>query len=154
MSALDTTIITTALFKISSDFGALNKSGWLVVTYLLTYNSFLMITSKLSDVWGIKPVILGCAFIFLAFSMACGAAQTMNQLYAPVLYLLTTSGTKLTVTFRIVFRAFQGIGGSGLYSLTFVAIMKLITPEKLGFYSGIISSVFAIANLLGPILGM
>jgi MFS family permease len=31
--------------------------------------------------------------------------------------------------------------------------MKLINEEKIGFYSGIISSVFAIANLLGPILG-
>ncbi|KAF2809906.1 MFS general substrate transporter [Mytilinidion resinicola] len=133
VSALDTTIVTTALIKISSDFGSLNESAWLIVTYLLTYNSFLLITSKLSDVWGIKTVILTCAFIFLVFSMACGGAQTMNQL--------------------IVFRAFQGIGGSGMYSLTFVAIMKLITPEKLGFYSGIISSVFVIANLLGPILG-
>jgi MFS family permease len=31
--------------------------------------------------------------------------------------------------------------------------MKLIVPEKIGFYSGIISSVFAVANLLGPLLG-
>lgn len=32
-------------------------------------------------------------------------------------------------------------------------MMKLVTPEKLGFYSGIISSVFAFSSLLGPILG-
>jgi MFS family permease len=31
--------------------------------------------------------------------------------------------------------------------------MKLIVPEKVGFYSGVISSVFAVANLLGPLLG-
>jgi MFS family permease len=31
--------------------------------------------------------------------------------------------------------------------------MKLVTPEKIGFYSGIISSVFAFANTLGPVLG-
>jgi MFS family permease len=48
--------------------------------------------------------------------MAYGGAQTMTQL--------------------IVFRAFQGIGGSGLYSLMFVSIMKMIVPEKIGFYSG------------------
>lgn len=53
----------------------------------------------------------------------------------------------------IVFRALQGVGGSGLFSLTFVSIMKLIVPEKIGLYSGIISSVFAMANLLGPLLG-
>jgi hypothetical protein len=31
--------------------------------------------------------------------------------------------------------------------------MKLVTPEQVGFYSGVISSVFALANLLGPVLG-
>jgi MFS family permease len=31
--------------------------------------------------------------------------------------------------------------------------MKLIVPEKIGFYSGVISSVFAMANLLGPLFG-
>ncbi|KAH7391856.1 putative MSF multidrug transporter [Pyrenochaeta sp. MPI-SDFR-AT-0127] len=133
ISALDTTIVTTALIKISSGFNALEQAAWLVTAYLLTYNSFLMITAKLSDIWGLKVLMLSCAVLFLVFSMACGAAQTMVQL--------------------IVFRAFQGIGGSGLYSLTFVSIMKLISPEKIGFYSGVISSVFAMANLLGPLLG-
>ena len=89
--------------------------------------------AKLSDVWGLKILLLSCATIFLVFSMACGVAQSMVQL--------------------IVFRAFQGIGGSGLYSLTFVAIIRLIVPEKIGFYSGVISSVFAMANLLGPLFG-
>jgi MFS family permease len=92
-----------------------------------------MITAKLSDVWGLKTVLMASGAIFLVSSMACGAAQTMTQL--------------------IVFRAFQGIGGSGLYSLTFVSILKLIVPEKIGFYSGVISSVFTMSNLLGPLLG-
>ena len=38
LSALDTTIVTTALIKISSDFGALEQSAWLITAYLLTYN--------------------------------------------------------------------------------------------------------------------
>ncbi|CAN9403798.1 unnamed protein product [Alternaria alternata] len=133
LSALDTTIVTTALIKISSDLDSLEQAAWLITAYLLTYNSFLMITAKLSDIWGLRTLLLLCASVFLIFSMACGGAQTMTQL--------------------IVFRAFQGIGGSGLYSLTFVSIMKMIVPEKIGFYSGIVSSVFALANLLGPLLG-
>ena len=40
-----------------------------------------MITAKFSDVWGIKTVLLACSAIFLVSSMACGAAQTMTQLY-------------------------------------------------------------------------
>lgn len=38
ISALDTTIVTTALIKISSGFNALEKGPWLVTAYLLTYN--------------------------------------------------------------------------------------------------------------------
>lgn len=40
-----------------------------------------MITAKLSDVWGLKTILLACSGIFFIFSMACGAAQTMTQLY-------------------------------------------------------------------------
>lgn len=39
LSALDTTIVTTALIKISSGFNALDQAAWLITTYLLTYNS-------------------------------------------------------------------------------------------------------------------
>jgi MFS family permease len=126
--------------------GAISMANHRLPTYLQLYDTlpsklklllnvaaFLMITAKLSDVWGIKSLLLICATIFLIFSMACGGAQTMTQL--------------------IVFRAFQGIGGSGLYSLTFVSVMKMVVPEKIGFYSGIISSVSVLANLLGPLLG-
>jgi MFS family permease len=97
ISALDTTIITTALIKISSGFNALEQGAWLVTAYLLTYNcvlrdddlgpgcadlniAFLLITAKLSDIWGLKTLLLSCAVIFLSFSMACGAAQSMVQL--------------------------------------------------------------------------
>ncbi|KAF2280872.1 MFS general substrate transporter [Westerdykella ornata] len=133
ISALDTTIITTSLIKISSSFDALERGAWLITTYLLTYNAFIMISANMSDIFGLKFALVACCICFLIFSLACGGAQTMVQL--------------------IVFRAFQGIGGSGLYSLVFVAIIKLITPEKASFYSGVISSCFAIANTLGPVLG-
>lgn len=78
---MDTTIITTALIKISSQFHALDQAAWLVTAYLLTYNSFLMITAKLSDVWGLKIMLIACNVFFLIWSMACGAAQSMEQLY-------------------------------------------------------------------------
>jgi MFS family permease len=81
MSAMDTTIVTTALIKISSDFNGLEQGPWLITAYLLTYNSFLMITAKLSDVVGLKTTLLGCNIFFLIFSMACGGAKSMTQLY-------------------------------------------------------------------------
>ena len=54
---------------------------------------------------------------------------------------------------RIVFRAFQGVGASGIYSMTMVIAPGLIPPEKYGKYMGIVSTVFIVASVLGPILG-
>lgn len=41
----------------------------------------LIIFAKLSDIFGRKSLLLTALFIFLVFSSACGAAQTMPQLY-------------------------------------------------------------------------
>ncbi|KAF2757236.1 MFS general substrate transporter [Pseudovirgaria hyperparasitica] len=133
LSALDGTIVSTALIEISNDLKSLSQANWLVIAYFLTYNAFLLLVAKLSDTFGTKNLLILSNIIFFVFSAACAASKTMTQL--------------------IVFRALQGMGGSGLYTLVFVVILKLISPSKIGFYSGIISSVFAIANLLGPILG-
>lgn len=54
---------------------------------------------------------------------------------------------------RIVLRAFQGIGGSGIYSMVGVITIIVVPPEKYGKYVAIISSVFAVASVLGPVLG-
>ncbi|KAF5625330.1 major facilitator superfamily domain protein [Fusarium tjaetaba] len=133
LSALETTIVATALRTISDDLDGLMQSNWVVVAYLLTYNGFLLLFSKLTDVFGQKTLLIVSQVIFLISSLACGAAQTMPQL--------------------IVFRAFQGLGGSGIYSTVFIIIAKIVTVEKVGLYTGILSSVFALASLLGPILG-
>ncbi|KAM0106377.1 hypothetical protein ACP6JB_008030 [Aspergillus fumigatus] len=147
LAALDSTIISTALFDISNSLNETSKSAWVVTSYLLTYNgmawticlqltalfltvfpAFVLLIAKLSDLVGLKPLLLGSNLVFLVFSIASGVARTIDQL--------------------IVFRAFQGIGASGLYCLVFVAILQLISLEKAGLYSGVISSVFALSNLL------
>jgi len=73
---MDTTIITTALLKISS----VPPDGKPSHKLILMNPACLMITAKLSDLLGAKTVLLACNIVFLIFSMACGAAQTMNQL--------------------------------------------------------------------------
>jgi MFS family permease len=99
ISAMDTTIVTTALIKISSDFHALEQGAWLITAYLLTYNSFLMITAKLSDVMGLKSTLLACNIFFLVFSMACGGAKSMNQLYETLAFSIKVQ----TLTFSVLF---------------------------------------------------
>ena len=43
---------------------------------------FLIIVSKLSDIFGRKSLIMLMVLLFTAFSAACGAAQNLTTLYA------------------------------------------------------------------------
>jgi MFS family permease len=50
-------------------------------------------------------------------------------------------------------RAFQGIGGGGLYTMVFVILPDMVTSKQYPLYATVLSSVFALSNLLGPIIG-
>ncbi len=87
----------------------------------------------MADVFGRRDVFLASFVIFFGFSLACGFAQNINQL--------------------IAFRALQGVGGSGLYSLTMV-IWPELASHDLGQYIGaMVGVVVAIAGVMGPVLG-
>lgn len=99
LAALDSTIISTALFDISNSLNETSKSAWVVTSYLLTYNgmawtlclqltalfltvfpAFVLLIAKLSDLVGLKPLLLGSNLVFLVFSIASGVARTIDQL--------------------------------------------------------------------------
>lgn len=130
---LEISIVSTSLVGITNSLHGFGQSSWIVTAYLLTYVGFLIICAKLSDIYGRKLSVCIAVFIFALSSAACGAAQTVTQL--------------------IVFRAFQGIGGSGIYSLSTIIFFELVPPERFASYMSFVSSVFALSLLLGPILG-
>jgi MFS family permease len=63
------------------------------------------------------------------------------------------SHPEILIPGRIIFRAFQGIGASGIYSMVMVIAPDMVLPEKHGKYMGIVSTVFIVASVLGPVLG-
>ncbi|PYH88111.1 MFS general substrate transporter [Aspergillus ellipticus CBS 707.79] len=133
LTNLEIPIVTTALISISSEIGGLNKIYWITTAYLLGYAGLLVLTAKFSDLIGRKTCLLFAVFMFTVFSAACGAAQTMEQL--------------------IIFRAFQGIGGAGNYSLCTVIVMELVPPEKFAVYTSSIAVVYVFSLVLGPLFG-
>ncbi|MCJ1233481.1 hypothetical protein MMC14_001439 [Varicellaria rhodocarpa] len=133
MATLETTIVSTSLIAITNDLNGFQKSSWIVTSYLLTYSGFLIILSKSSDIFGRKPLIIFTVIIFTAFSAACGAAQTFTDL--------------------AILRAFQGIGGGGIYTLTFVISLQMVPLEDLASLSAILTSAYAFSAVLGPVLG-
>ncbi|KAL8785687.1 MAG: hypothetical protein Q9213_003246 [Squamulea squamosa] len=133
LSTLEITIVSTALVSISNDLNGFHRSSWVITSYLLTYTGFLIIIAKLSDIFGRKPLMMSTIVIFLVFSAGCGAVKTLSQL--------------------IVLRAFQGIGGGGIYTLVFVIALELVPTTKFAGMAALLSATFAISSLLGPILG-
>ncbi|KAI1317236.1 hypothetical protein EDD11_008829 [Mortierella claussenii] len=133
LASLDGTIIATALPKIASDFKAQSQMSWVATSYLLTYNAFQPLYGKFSDIFGRKIMILFACVTFMVGSAGAGGASSMTML--------------------IVFRAIQGLGGSGLLSIVLIIISDIFPLEDRPKYQSIIWSVFGISSVVGPLLG-
>ncbi|KAL8387383.1 hypothetical protein RB595_009942 [Gaeumannomyces hyphopodioides] len=132
-SLLDTTIVSTSLLEAAQDLGSFSDATWIMLSYLLTYMGFSVIFAKLSDIFGRLAILEVSWLLFTVFSLGCGLAQTMNQL--------------------IVMRAFQGIGGAGLYSLPLICLHEVIPRHKWQVIGGVIAITLSVSYLLGPTLG-
>jgi EmrB/QacA subfamily drug resistance transporter len=133
LSALDQTVVSTALPRIAADLHGFSQLSWIVTAYLLTSTATVPLYGKLSDIYGRRNLFVVAIVIFLAGSLLCAVAQTMTQL--------------------TVFRAVQGVGAGGLIPLTMTAIGDLFSPRERGRYQGYIGSVWAVASVCGPLLG-
>lgn len=133
LSLLDTTIVATAIYTIGVDLSSLTTVNWVALAYTLSYLGCAVIFARLADIVGRRNAYIAAFIIFFAFSIGCGFAKTLDQL--------------------IALRVLQGIGGSGLYSLTFV-IMPEISPISMQPLTGALAgAVVAMAGVLGPVLG-
>ena len=133
LSLLDTSIVATALYSISIDFNATRSSTWVALSYTLTYLGFAVPFANLSDVIGRKHAWLLAFILFFSFSLACGFAKTLAQL--------------------VGFRAVQGVGGSGLYSLTMILLPEIVEERKKKWIGAVAGLVVAVAGVMGPVVG-
>ncbi len=133
LSALDSTIIATALPTIVGDLGGLDHLAWVFTAYLLSSTVSVPLFGKISDIYGRRGIFQITIVIFLIGSMLAGVAQTMTQL--------------------ILFRGIQGIGGGGLLAMTFTILGDILSPRERPKYMGYFTGVFAAASVIGPLIG-
>ena len=114
----------------------------------------LIIWAKLSDIYGRKLFAVASITVFTLFSGGCGAAQTMTQLCVfESLVPLEIIALILILLNRIALRAFQGLGGGGNFALGSIIFMELVPAKLYPKYTSMVSVVFSLSLLLGPIFG-
>src|SRR5580698_1108332 len=133
LSALNQTIVATALPTIGRSFDDFENLSWVIIAYLLTSTVVAPLYGKLSDIYGRRGMMLVALGVFMAGSVACAAAPSMLML--------------------ILGRGLQGIGGGGIVPLTQSIIADAVPPRERGYYQAYTGSVWIVAGAAGPVLG-
>jgi len=133
LSALDQSVVGTAMRTIADDLNGLSAQAWVTTAYLITSTIATPIYGKLGDIFGRRKLFIAAITIFIFGSVICGFASTMYELAA--------------------FRAIQGIGAGGLFALALTILADIVPPRDRARYQGMFLAVFGTSSVLGPLIG-
>lgn len=133
MSAIEGTIVATAMPSIAAELGGFELYSWVFSSYLLMQAIAIPIFGKLSDIVGRKPVFIFGVVVFLVGSLLCGFATSMGML--------------------VGFRFLQGLGAGAVQPITTTLAGDLYSIEERGRIQGYMSSVWGLSSIVGPLAG-
>lgn len=133
LGALDQTIVSTSIRTIADDLQGLSVQAWVTTAYLITATVTTPIYGKLGDLYGRKKLFMFAISVFIAGSALCSFASSMYELAA--------------------FRALQGIGAGGLFTLVLAIIGDIVSPRERAKYTGYFMAMFGTSSVLGPVVG-
>ena len=133
LTALGQTTVATALPSIIADLGEFDRYVWVATAYMVAATVAAPIAGGLSDWYGRKPFFIAGLSVFIVASALLGMSDSMNAV--------------------IAFRALQGIGAGLVMTASLVSVADLFPPEERGKYQGILTGVYAVASIVGPIVG-
>ena len=133
LAALDALIVGAAMPTIVADLGGLELYSWVFSAYMLTRTISLPLFGKLADLYSSKKLFVLAVGAFLIGSAFAGIVENMEQL--------------------ILLRALQGIGAGGNFALSYIVVSEISAPAERGRMMGLISFVWGVSSVLGPLLG-
>jgi EmrB/QacA subfamily drug resistance transporter len=132
-AVLDQTILATALPVIARRLGRVSDVSWVVSAYVVAAAATTPLWGKLGDRHGRKRLLEVALVVFVGASALCGMAQDITEL--------------------VVLRALQGTAAGGLMTLAMASVGDLVAPRERGRYQGYIAAAFAVATIVGPLIG-
>ncbi|KAL3492338.1 major facilitator superfamily domain-containing protein [Aspergillus germanicus] len=109
------------------------QAFWSGTSFLLASTVFQPTTATFSSIFGRRPVLLVCITFFFVGSLVAGIANDFTQI--------------------LIGRCIQGVGGGGIAVLAEVVVTDLVPLRLRGNYYGILSAMYSLGSVLGPILG-
>src|SRR6266545_3270312 len=133
ITAVDLTIVSTAMPTIVGQLGGLALFSWAFTSYLITSTTSVPLYGKLADLYGRLPIFTLGVGIFVLGSVLCGMAQSMEQL--------------------IAFRAVQGLGAGAIQPAVITMVGDVFTVQQRARFTALFSAVWGLASIAGPAVG-
>lgn len=133
VTAMDSTIVSTAVPQIVSELGGFTIFSWVFSGYLLAQTVTIPVYGKLADLYGRKPVLVTGTLVFLLGSTLCAIAWNMPSL--------------------IVARVVQGLGAGSIQATVLTVAADLYPVRQRGKIQAALSSVWGTSAVVGPSLG-
>lgn len=169
LTALDQTVVVTALPKIIADLGIsaeqLDRAAWIVSGYLLGYVVAMPLMGRVSDMYGRRRIFMICLGIFGAGSLFCGLAPILgNQVdisfLQPIGINVAAPGdfsdpTALNpgLVWLVAARFVQAAGGGAIIPVAMAVAGDFYGDKQRALALGLIGMVTEAGGVLGPLYG-
>ncbi|CAD6582685.1 MAG: hypothetical protein ASARMPRED_001033 [Alectoria sarmentosa] len=157
---IDLTIIATAIPKITDQFSGIELIGWYGSSFFLALACFQPFWGKVYQYFSLKYTFILAVFIFEIGSLLAGVCTATNCYRAFAIQTLrqtdrriSPTGVAPSSTVLIVGRAITGVGGAGIATGGYAILTVVARPEVRPIFTGLVTTVYSIANVIGPIMG-
>ncbi|KAI0441751.1 major facilitator superfamily domain-containing protein [Xylaria telfairii] len=133
LSALENTVVTTALPRIATELELDAGYVWVTNIFFLTGAAVQPLFGQLANIYGRRWITIIIVAFFTLGSGISGGAQ---------------NGTTL-----IGGRAVQGVGAGGIYIIIDIIVSDLVPLRQRGNYTAVILTIYTVGLALGPYVG-